>query len=188
MRLDAVGPGREKHGRPIGSSEIIADEEVRPALETAARKYTGRLRRIRAIVEVDGGPKKMTFLTNNFSWSPHTVAELYRSRWSVELFFKEIKQTCQLKDFIGYSENAVMWQVWIVLLVYLLLRFVQFTCKWGLCLSRLVGVVRSAVWVRRDLWGILNLYGTAGPCKRCVVVGKAPYVQGFLDFMNIPVG
>ena len=188
MRLDVVGPSRGKHGPPIGSSEILADEEVRPALEKAARKYTGRLRRVRAIVEVDGKRKEMTFLTNNFSWSPRTVAELYRSRWSVELFFKELKQTCQLEDFIGYSENAVMWQVWTALLVHLLLRFVQHMGKWELSFSRLAGVVRSAVWVRRNLWDILKLYGTASPGKRCVIVGKAPYVQGFFNFTNNPVG
>ena len=54
----------------------------------------------------------MVFFTNNRDWSARTVAELYRARWAVELFFKELKQTCQLRDFVGYSENAVKRHIW----------------------------------------------------------------------------
>ena len=67
--------------------------------------------------------REMVFLTNNLTWSPQTIADLYRCRWSIEVFFKELKQTLQLADFLGHNANAVKWQVWIALLVYLLLRF-----------------------------------------------------------------
>ena len=130
----------------------------------------------------------MTFITNNFEWSPRTVAELYRARWAIELFFKELKQTLQLADFVGYNENAVKWQVWIGLLAHLLLRFMKHISKWGLSFSRLAGIVRSAVWMKIDLLDTLQNYGTAGGPKRPVIVGKQLYFQGFEPFSSVPVG
>ncbi len=79
-----------------------------------------------ARVEVDGELREMVFLTNNLTWSAQTIADLYRCRWSIEVFFKQIKQTLQLADFLGNSANAVRWQVWTALLVYVLLRFCAF--------------------------------------------------------------
>ena len=76
-----------------------------------------------ALVEVDGEVREMVFLTNNLEWSAQTIADLYRCRWQIEVFFKQIKQTLQLADFLGNSANAVRWQVWTALLVYVLLRF-----------------------------------------------------------------
>ena len=167
---------------------IIADETVRPAIKGTAGKYPEPLRRVTAIVEVDGKDTAMTFITNNFKWSPRTIAELYRTRWAIEVFFKEIKQTLQLTDFVGYNENAVKWQVWIGLLVHLLLRFLKHVSKWGLSFSRLAGILRSAVWLKTDLRAILELYGTAGCPKRPVVVGDQLYLQGFEPFSSRPVG
>ncbi len=99
-----------------------------------------------------------------------------------------LKQTCQIHDFVGYNENAVKWQIWIGLLIHLLLRFMKHISKWGLSFSRLAGIVRSAIWVRRDLLEILAFYGIAGPCNRPVIAQKNQYVQGFLPFTNLPYG
>jgi len=96
------------------------------------KKYPDVLRRVKAVVEVDGKKIEMTFLTNNFQWSPRTIAELYRRRWAIEIFFKEIKQTLQLADFIGYNDKAVKWQVWIGLLTHMLLRLLKHLSKWKL--------------------------------------------------------
>ena len=52
----------------------------------------------------------MEFLTDNLEWAPATMAELYKSRWAIEAFFKQIKQTLQLCDFLGHSKNAIQWQ------------------------------------------------------------------------------
>ncbi len=59
------------------------------------------------MVEVDGVEREMEFLTDNMDWSARSVADLYRSRWSIEVFFKQIKQTSKLADFLGYSADAV---------------------------------------------------------------------------------
>jgi hypothetical protein len=69
--------------------------------------------------------KRFTFLTNNFALDALTVAELYRRRWRVELFFKWIKQHLRIKAFFGTSRNAVMTQVWIAISVYVLVAIVR---------------------------------------------------------------
>jgi hypothetical protein len=101
-------------------------------------------------------------------------------------FFTELKQICHIHDFIGYSEGAVKWQVWIALLTHLLLlpllRFMRHVSAWSLSFTRLAGIVRAALWVRRNLFEILALYGTAdlpAPGKRSA---GTPLKQGVFAF------
>lgn len=72
-----------------------------------------------------------------------------------------MKQTLQLADFLGHSANAVEWQVWMALLVYVLLRFQAWCSNWAHSFARLFTLVRSALWLRRDLAQLLGRYGTA---------------------------
>ena len=74
----------------------------------------------------------------------------------------EIKQTLPLSDFLGHNANAVRWQVWMALLVYLLLRFCAFLSQWGHSFTRLFALVRSALWQKLELRSLLEVYGTAG--------------------------
>lgn len=143
---------------------ILADEEVVCTGRWVTGDYPGRLRRVRALVELDGQPCELVFLTNNLEWSATSVAELYRCRWQIEAFFKQIKQTLQLADFLGHSANAVQWQVWMALLVYVLLRFQAWSSRWAHSFARLLTLLRAALWQRRDLAQLLRRYGTAdGP-------------------------
>lgn len=160
-------------------ARIISDQIVTVSAKKTAENYPQSLRRVTAIVEVDGKDVVMSFLTNNMQWSPRTITELYRSRWSIEIFFKEIKQTLQLSDFVGYNAKAVKWQVWIGLLAHLLLRFLKHVSEWKLSFSRLVGTVRSAVWMKIDLLGFLRRYGTAGAPKPMAIVEIHPVFKGF---------
>ena len=169
-------------------TQILGDETVVPAKKSTAAKYKGTLRRVTAVVEIQGQMKEMLFLTNDPRWSARTVAEIYRDRWGVETFFKELKQTCQIHDFIGYSENAVRWQVWISLLAHLLLRYLRYLSKWGLSFSRLAAIVRGTPWIRRNLVEALCLYGTAGPVKSAAERPKRLYFQAVLDFSPIGMG
>ena len=146
--------------------DIISDDDVILANAPTQKKYPEKFRRIRAIVEVNGEKREMTFLTNNFKWAAKTICELYKARWAIEIFFKEMKQTLQLADFIGTNENAVEWQIWSGLIVHLLLHYLKFLSKWGLQFSRLVGIVRSALWMECDIVEMLKEYGTAPPPKR----------------------
>jgi IS4 transposase len=94
--------------------------------KSSRAKYPRRMRRVRALVEVDGQDREMEFLTKHMEWSAQTVVDLYRSCRAIEVVFKQIKQTLKLADFLGHSADAVRWQIWTALLCYLLLRLQAF--------------------------------------------------------------
>lgn len=146
--------------RPEG--RILRDDEVVLTTEKSRGEYPNRMRRVTARIELDGKEVEMEFLTNNFDWAPSTVADLYRCRWQIEVFFKQIKQTLQLCDFLGHSANAVRWQVWTALLLYVLLRFQAFLSEWPHSFTRLFTLIRGVLWDRFHLQQLLGFYGTAG--------------------------
>ena len=121
----------------------------------------------------------MTFITNNFTWSAVTICELYRARWGVEVFFKEIKQTLQLADFMGHNENAIRWQVWIALLTYLLLRFVAWKNAWKHSFSRLFTLIRRVIWNYFDLPDILTRCDTMGKRMKAWASPERCYQMNF---------
>lgn len=155
MQYEAVG----QHTAPKG--KILSDERIRLASPKTFGDYPEELRRVEAVVKVNGKNKIMVFITNNFSWSPNSIADLYKARWSVEVFFKEIKQTLQIADFLGYNENAVRWQIWTAMLVYILLRFIAYQGKWTHSFTRLFTMLRGVLWSAFDMFSVLNYYGTA---------------------------
>jgi hypothetical protein len=163
-----VTRAREKMGwrvkrrlRRGADPRILADELVVATGRWVRDDYPQPLRRVTARVTVDGEERVLVFLTNNLTWSGASVAELYRCRWQIEAFFKQIKQTLQLADFLGHSANAVQWQVWMALLVYVLLRFQAWCSHWAHSFARLFTLLRAALWQRRDLAQLLRRYGTA---------------------------
>lgn len=167
------------------SGKILRDEIVELTLWKTHRDYPVALRRVVARVEVDGVEREMTFLTNQLDWTGSSVADLYRCRWQVEVFFKQLKQTLQLADFLGHNENAVRWQVWTALLLYVLLRFVAWVHNWGGSFSRLFTLLRAALWLPRDLATLLQTYGTAGgPGRRFCAHPESAFLPGLLRFMS----
>ena len=148
-----------QHTEPKGL--IIRDVDIKLKDYKTRRKYPGALRLVEAIVEVDGKPRTMAFITNNTQWAASSICDLYRSRWGIEVFFKEIKQTLQIADFMGYSENAVRWQIWTALLVYILLRFVAWQGRWKHTFTRLFTILRGVLWSCLDLFSVLSCCGTA---------------------------
>ncbi len=158
---------------------ILADDLIELTGARSRQAYPNWLRRVVALVEVDGQIREMVFLTNNLLWSAQTIADLYRCRWSIEVFFKELKQTLQLADFLGHNAHAVRWQVWTALLVYLLLRFCAFLSQWGHSFTRLFTLLRSALWQKLDLGSVLEVYGTAGGGGRFLGQPEQAYLPGF---------
>ena len=139
---------------------IIADYSIALTRPGTVKHYSGKLRMVIANVWIDNKIKRMTFLSNNVTWAASSICELYKSRWAIEVFFKEIKQTLQLADFMGTSENAVKWQIWTALLTYLLLRFIAWKHQWKHSFHRLFTLIRAI------LWNFLNLETVLKACEK----------------------
>lgn len=146
--------------RPQG--DILRDDLIGLRGAKSKQLYPQVLRRVVARVELKGQKVEMEFLTNNLDWSPQSIADLYKCRWDIEKFFRQLKQTFQLADFLGNSANAVHWQIWTALLLYVLLRYVAFLSRWGQSFTRLWALCRSTLWRKIDLLELLRAYGIAG--------------------------
>jgi hypothetical protein len=163
---------RSKDPKILQDAIIVLRNPNQPAPEL--------MRRVVALVAVDGQEREMTFLTNNLAWSPRSVADLYRCRWQIEVFFKQIKQTLQLADFLGHNANAVRWQVWMALLVYVLLRYLSYVAQWAHSFTRLFTILRAVLWAKLDLLALLDCYGTAKGSFRNLARPEQAYFPGFL--------
>ncbi len=173
MAYDVIQKMPQSRDQKILKDEIITlSNPDKPAPEL--------MRRVVALVEIDGEEREMVFLTNNLEWSPRSVADLYRCRWQIEVFFKQIKQTLQLADFLGNTANAVRWQVWIALLIYVLLRYLSYVSKWGHSFTRLFTILRAVLWSKIDLMDLLDCYGTAKGRFRNLALPEQAYFAGFL--------
>ncbi len=150
--------------RPQG--DILRDDLIGLRGAKSKQLYPQVLRRVVARVELKGQKVEMEFLTNNLDWSPQSIADLYKCRWDIEKFFRQLKQTFQLADFLGNSANAVHWQIWTALLLYVLLRYVAFLSRWGQSFTRLWALCRSTLWRKIDLLELLRAYGIAGRRRR----------------------
>jgi hypothetical protein len=114
----------------------------------SAKGYPAPLRRIR--IKDDAG-KTLVFLTNNLDLAARTIAELYRCRWQVELFFKWIKQHLRIKAFFGTSENAVKSQIWIAVSVYVLVAIVKKRLKLSASLYEILQILSLTMFERIPL-------------------------------------
>jgi hypothetical protein len=159
--------------------KILRDDLIRLQTPASRQDYPEWMRRIVALVEVDGREVEMVFLSNNLEWSAQSIVELYRCRWQIEVFFKQIKQTLQLADFLGTSANAVRWQVWTALLAYLLLRYLAFLSDWRHSFSRLFTLLRGCLWQKWDVLALLRRYGTAEGQFRYLGQPEQAYLPGF---------
>jgi hypothetical protein len=158
---------------------IIHDQLIILNTEKTQKAYPQTLRLVTARVEINGKEVEMTFITNNLKWAASSVAGLYQTRWGIEVFFKQLKQTLKLSGFIGYSKNAIQWQVWAALLVWLLSRYAAFASGWTHSFSRLMALLRSYVWEQFDLNELLQFHGTAGGLPRMVAEPGQAYFEGF---------
>jgi len=164
---------------PKPKGNILRDDLILLKTPKSKEQYPVLLRRVEMIVTVDGKEVVMVFITNNTEWAASTVGELYQARWGIEVFFKQIKQTLQVCDFLGQSKHAIRWQLWAALLLYILMRFLARAVDWAHSFSRLVAMVRGVVWDRIDLTALLRSYGTAGGCYRMRAVCETSYLPGF---------
>lgn len=134
---------------------VISDQRIFLQGILTKDKYPKQLRRIKYYDEER--KKTLTFLTNNFKLAATTIAQIYRSRWQIELFFKWIKQNLKIKSFLGTSKNAVLIQIWIAMCYYLLLTYIKYQTKYGYSLLQLSRVIRETLFERKNLIDILTL-------------------------------
>jgi putative transposase len=138
----------------LSGKGLTSDQTIEFTGVLTAKKCPIQLRRIGYRDSETG--KHYIFLTNNFKLSAKTVADIYKARWQVELFFKWIKQNLKIKSFIGTSKNAVMTQIWIALCVYLLLAFIKFQSKLKKSMQQILRLLQLNLFEKRDLMALLR--------------------------------
>ena len=133
---------------------VLKDEIILLTGPGAAEKCPFPIRR----VEFYNAEKEqiLVFLTNNMSLDAQTVADVYKDRWQVELFFKALKQNLKIKTFVGTTANAVKIQIWTALVAMLILRYCQLKASFCWSLSNLVALLRMNLFTHRDLWRWLD--------------------------------
>ena len=140
--------------RPVDlQSGVRSDQIVWLSNSSSIRHYPGKLRRVHYLDPVAG--KSLVFLTNNFELPALVIAQLYKSRWKVELFFKWIKQNLRIKHFFGNSANAVRTQIWISVSVYVLVAIVKKELKLEKSLSNILQILSVNVFSKEPLAQLL---------------------------------
>ena len=136
------------------NQHILKDEIIELKSDVSKNKYPKKLRRVSVWNEEKN--QVIELITNQFNWSANTISELYKSRWQVEIFFRDIKQLLHIKSFIGTSENAVMTQIWTALITILILKALKAQSIFEWHLSNLVAFIRLNLFVKIDLQKWLN--------------------------------
>jgi len=126
--------------RPVNTALGLVSDETIQLTGAKARECPKPLRRI--VYQDPETSKVYVFLTNHFRLVAKTIADIYKERWQIEIFFRWIKQNLKIKAFIGNSENAVMSQIYAALIVYLLLCYTKFICNLSVTLQNFMRVLQ----------------------------------------------
>ena len=140
--------------RTVPKNKGLTCDQTIELTGTRAKNCPIRLRRI-GYKDAKTGIQ-YTFLTNNFKLAARTIADIYKARWQIELFFKWIKQNLKIKSFLGASKNAVMTQIWIAMCVYLLLSYIKFLNHIQPSLQQMLRLLQLNLFERRNLLELLR--------------------------------
>jgi IS4 transposase len=132
---------------------VRCDQIVVPTGFYAKKDYPDKLRRIKFYDAKQG--RLFVFLTNQFTLPALTIAELYRYRWRVEIFFKWIKQHLRIKKFFGTSENAVKTQIWIAISTYVLVAIMKKRMKTDLTLYTILQILSISLFEKKPIYQVL---------------------------------
>jgi hypothetical protein len=147
---------RRLYSHPVDkkSTVVVCDQSILLTVPKSAGDYPDKLRRVRYYdAETD---KTLVFLTNNFLLHAITIAQLYKQRWQVELFFKWIKQNLRIKSFYGTSENAVKTQIWIAVSVYLIVAIIKKRINIQESLYTILQVLSVSIFGRTSMFQLLT--------------------------------
>jgi len=153
LRCGTVYKVRERRS-VVANSGVMSDQIIELTSAHAKKRGVPLLRRVGYRVPETG--KFYEFLTNNFNLSASTIAAIYKDRWQVELFFKAIKGCLKIKRFVGHSRNAVLTQIWIALIIYLLVAIARHSAKQGWTVARMLKVLQVNIFSRKTLKDLLN--------------------------------
>ncbi len=155
---------------PITENNIISDEKVFLSINWKNEDYKEDVRIIRYYDKTKN--KIYQYITNNFELSAKTIADIYKNRWEIELFFKWIKQNLKIKSFLWVSSNAVLTQIWIAMIYYLILCFIKFKARVKMSLLEFTRVIRELILERTSLISILNI-----PIKKIYICKQRDWPQ-----------
>jgi len=155
VRAKASASLRRLYSMPVDKScGLRCDQIVMPAAFYAQKNYPEKLRRV-VFVDTDKD-NRLNLLTNQMTLPAFTIAELYRCRWQVELFFKWIKQHLRIKAFYGTSENAVKTQIWIAISVYVLIAIIKKRMKIDLSLYTILQIFSITLFEKMPILQVLT--------------------------------
>lgn len=138
----------------VGNSGVLSDQIIQLNSAHAIKRGAPKLRRV-GYRDAETG-KFYTFLTNNFRLAATTIAAIYKDRWQVELFFKATKQNLKIKAFVGTSRNAILTQIWIAMITYLLVAFARRSAQGGWSVQRILRIVQVNLFERKTLKALLK--------------------------------
>ncbi len=150
----------DTHGVRRGTG-VISDETIELTSARGRKAYAAPLRRV--VYKDPVTKNRYVFVTNNTTWVAKTIADIYKSRWQIELFFKWIKQHLKVKRFVGRSKNAVMTQLWVAMCMYLLLAYLKFVMRVSWSLHRMLQVLQLNVFERRLIQDLFTTPSPPGP-------------------------
>lgn len=140
------------------ASGVLSDEDILISTSADSSELESLYPKpLRLVTYQDPEGRMLRFLTNNETFKPETIALIYKQRWQIELFFKWIKQHLKIKTFLGTSKNAVMTQIWVALIVYLIIWFVKKQTHSKKTLHTLSCLLNEAIFERIHLIEILSM-------------------------------
>ena len=154
-------------------SGVLSDETIRFTGYYTHKKYPNLLRKITFYDKKTN--KKHIFLSNEFDLDAAAIAAVYKARWEVELFFKTIKQNLKIKRFMGNSRNAVLTQIYVAMIAYLLVSYHKFTHKSKHSIQKLIRLIQINLFERKPLDELIKYAGSkppdAEPICQCSLIG-----------------
>ena len=133
---------------PIPRNRHILKDEI---ISLGSHHYRQAAQFRRVEVWIEERQEVLVLLSNHLSFGSSTIAQIYRERWRIEVFFRYLKQNLRIKTFVGTSANALHIQIWTALIAILLLKYLQLRARYGWSLSNLVALLRQQLFVYRDL-------------------------------------
>lgn len=139
---------------PVKDESILKDQIIIPT-GIKGSQYRKKLRRLE--IWDAANKKKIILLTNELkNWTAKTVSQLYKARWEIEFFFKDVKQHLKIKSFVGTTPNAVLIQIWTAMITLLLLKYLKMKARFGWHLSNLVSFIRFTLFAHVNLFHWLD--------------------------------